>query len=109
MRGTTAATNRVAKYLKNSERRGRVVAPWAEKEGCASNFGMSGSGDHLVGAEQDGRCIQLDAEEPGRLQIDHQLEFFGPHDRKNGRILAAQDPVGVTRKPPVSRALIGAI
>src|SRR5262249_18763254 len=107
MRGTTAATNRVAKYLKNSERRGRVVAPWAGKEGCVSNSGMASSGDHLVGAEQDGRCIQLNAQEPSRLQIDHQLEFFGPHDWKNGRIFAAQDPVGVTRKPTIGRALIG--
>ena len=34
-RGTTAATNRVAKYFQNSERRGRLPPRRPDKEDCA--------------------------------------------------------------------------
>ena len=50
--------------------------------------------DHLVGAGEHGRR-DVEAERPGRHQIDHQFEFGWLHHRQVRRFLALEDAPGI--------------
>src|SRR5262249_18134637 len=50
--------------------------------------------DHLVGASEQ-RRRHLEAERPGRLQIDHQLEFSRLHDWQFSRPRPFENSAGV--------------
>ena len=58
------------------------------------NSRRHGSFDHLVGdGEQRGRHV--DAERPGRLQVDDELELGRLQHRQVGRLLALEDAAGI--------------
>ena len=50
--------------------------------------------DHLVG-ERKQPVRNFEAERLGGLEIEHELEFGGPHDRQVARLLALENPPGV--------------
>ena len=50
--------------------------------------------DHLVGAGEQ-RRRHVEAEHPGGLEIDHQLELAGLHDRQIGRLRPLEDAAGI--------------
>ena len=56
--------------------------------------------DHLVGGGEQLR-MEFEAERFGGLEVDHQLEFGGPHDRQIGRLLALENPPGVNARLPI--------
>src|SRR4051794_37070075 len=54
--------------------------------------------DHLVGTEQKGRW-HLDADRPGSLQINNELEVRGRLHRQIAGAFSLQYPVNITRGP----------
>jgi hypothetical protein len=50
--------------------------------------------DHLVG-KREHPVGHLEAERLGGLEIEHELEFGGLHDRQVGGLLALEDPTGI--------------
>ena len=50
--------------------------------------------DHLIG-EGEQRRRNSEAERPGGLEVDDELEFGGLHDREVGGLLAVENPAGV--------------
>src|SRR5258708_11539534 len=55
---------------------------------------LAHSFDHLVGECEHG-WRHLDAEEPGRLQVDDELELGGLHDRQVRGLGALEDAAGI--------------
>src|SRR5436190_504690 len=62
----------------------------------------SASLDQLVGAGED-RWRDREAERPGRLEIDHQLEGGRLHDRQIGWLLALENPSDIGTRLAVGR------
>jgi len=50
--------------------------------------------DHLIGAGEQRRW-NVDAERPGGLEVDDEIELGGPQDRQVGRFLALENVAGI--------------
>src|SRR5262245_59905598 len=75
----------------------KAFATKSARSGCEQMQQTVALFNHLVGAgEQRGR--HLDAERFGGLEIDHQLEFGWLHDRQIVRLLARENPAGVSSR-----------
>src|ERR1700692_1056394 len=59
-----------------------------------TSFCLAHSFDHLVGAQLH-RVGKGQAECLGGLEVEHELELGGLHDRQVGRLLALENPSGV--------------
>src|SRR6516164_1435395 len=57
--------------------------------------------DHLVGAGEQRRG-HIDAEHPGRWQVDHQIELSGQLDRQIAGLLALEDAAGIDAENAVA-------
>src|SRR5215831_12822056 len=83
-------------------------SPCAPRHYCTSlppNMAMrrvSGLFDHLVGADESGRR-HGEAERPGGLQVNDQLQLRGLFDRQVTRLCPFQDLVNIGGGPPGDR------
>src|ERR1044072_3129468 len=107
--GATTATNSVTKYFRNRERRGRVTAGMSDSSGSEPISAVPASFDHPIGAKQDGGFVQVNAEVLSRPEIHDQFESCGLKGRESGGLFAAQNPVGIGRKPEIGCPLVRAI
>ena len=64
--------------------------------------------DHLGGANKK-RVWYGEAERLGGLEVDHELEFGGPHDRQVGGFLAVENPSGINAGLAIGLRIAGPI
>ena len=69
---------------------------------------ISTSLDHLVGDGKESRR-HLDAERPGGLQVDDELELGRLHDRQIGRLGALEDVAGIDAHLTITVREVGSI
>ena len=74
----------------------------------SKDAGCNRSLDHLVGAQEE-RLRDREPERLGRLEVDHQLEFRGQHDRQVGWLVAFEDAAGVDARLAIGIRSAGSV
>src|SRR5258705_6109202 len=102
----TTATNSVTKYLKKSERRGRVTGRCSDSKVAAPILDVPPSFDHLVGAEQDRGSVQFNAKRSGGFEIHGQFKLCRLHNREIRKNFDAQESDRVGGEAKIECALV---